>query len=54
MVIKKPYTPAESSQNQRKNSRGSGSMRHEAKTPVNTMTEVSSSMATETPSTPTE
>ena len=37
-----------------KNSRGSGDIFHEANTPVKTITDDSSNIATEIPSTPTE
>ena len=52
--MKKPYTPVDSSVNQRKYSLVSGLSCHEAKVPVNTMMLDRSSITTEMPSTPTE
>jgi hypothetical protein len=54
MEIKKPKTPVESKLNQRKNSFVSGSIFHEVNTPVATIMDERQSIATETPSTPTE
>ena len=47
-------SPIDSSENHAKNSRGSGDIFHEANTPVKTITDDSSNIATEIPSTPTE
>ena|GEM_PF-6951109 len=52
--MKNPNTPIDSSENHAKNSRGSGDIFHEANTPVKTITDDSSNIATEIPSTPTE
>ena len=52
--MKKPNTPMDSSENQPKYSRGNTDIFHEASTPVKTMIDERSSMATEIPSTPTE
>ena len=52
--MKNPNAPIDNNEYQAKNSRGSGDIFHEAKTPVKTMIDESSSMATEIPSTPTE
>ena len=51
--MKNPNTPIERSISHKKNSLGSGSIFHEAKTPAKTMMAESTSMATDTPSTPT-
>ena len=52
--IKKPNTPKLNKVNHIKYSLVSGCSFHEAKVPVKTMMELSSNMATEIPSTPTE
>ena len=52
--IKKPNTPVDRSENHRKNSLVNGSIFHEVKVPVMTITADKHSMATETPSTPSE
>ena len=52
--IKKPYTPIDKRLYHKKNSFGSGSIFHEANTPVKTMIDESNNMATEIPSIPTE
>ena len=52
--MKKPYTPKESSVNQRKNSFVIGFSLHDANVPVNTIIEESKSIATDIPSTPIE
>ena len=54
MEIKKPNTPIDRRVNHRKYSFVSGCNFQEAKVPVNTMTALSSSIATDIPSTPTE
>ncbi len=51
--MKKPYTPVESKQYHRKKFLGSGLIFHDANVPANTMIDVSSSISTEMPSTPT-
>ncbi len=51
--MKNPYTPVDSSEYHRKKFLGSGLIFHEAKVPANTIIEVSSSIRTEMPSTPT-
>ena len=52
--IKNPYTPEDNKQNHRKNSFGSGSIFHDANTPVKTIIDVRTSITTDIPSTPTE
>ena len=52
--MKKPYTPSDSSMYHRKKSFVMGFILHEAKVPVNTIIDDSSSIATDMPSTPIE
>ena len=53
MEMKKPNTPVERRQNQRKKFIGSGSIFQEAKVPAKTMIAERRSISTEMPSTPT-